>query len=81
MIAETAGIFGERMFVAAPGHEQVDELGQGREDVHQPQSRDRATHVEIRQERIEQRNGFREVVPLPEGRPRDQDQEKACFEQ
>jgi hypothetical protein len=30
---------------------------------------------------VQQRNGFREVVPLPECRPRNQDEQKTRFEE
>ena len=81
MIAEPAEVFGNRVFVAPPRHEEIDELGERGENIDEAEARHRAAHVEVGEKRFEHRNRLREVVPLPEGRPRDQDQEKACFEQ
>jgi hypothetical protein len=61
--------------------EGVCELGQRREHVHETQSRHRPANEIVRQDIAHGRQRFDEVIAVPECRPRNQDQQEACFEQ
>ena len=56
MIAKAARILANRMLVDAPRHEQIDQLGEGRQDVYEAEPRHRPANVKIGQHRIEERD-------------------------
>ena len=64
-----------------PSTEHVCQLSQCGPDIDEPEAGDRTAHVVAGQQGFERRRPFREIVPLPERRPRDQYQQQACFEQ
>jgi hypothetical protein len=66
---------------ARPGAEHVGELPDGCQDVDQAKSGDGAADEVVRQEGPEQGQRFAEVVPVPERRPGNQDEQQSGFEE
>ena len=56
VIAKAARILANRMLVDAPRHEQIDQLGEGRQDVYEAEPRHGPANVKIGQYRIEERD-------------------------
>jgi hypothetical protein len=61
--------------------EHVGELTDGGKHVDQAESRNRAAHEVVREDQPQQRHGFAEIVPIPECRPGNQDEQESGFEE
>src|SRR5579859_1162940 len=62
-------------FVMLPRREQQGEIREARVEIHEAETGDRASHEIVHRQRLEERPGLGEVVPLPERRPRQDDEE------
>ena len=80
VIAEFARRIGH-VRAASPRAEHVGELADGCQHVDQAKARDGAAHEVVREERPEERQGFAEVVAIPERRPGNQDEQQSGFEE
>ena len=66
---------------ARPRAEHIRELPNSGQDVHETESGYGAAHEVVREQGSEQGQGFAEVVPIPEGRPGNQDEQQSGFEE
>jgi hypothetical protein len=80
VIAELAGRV-RHARASSPRAEHVGQFADRGQNVYQSKPRHRPTHEVVRENRAEQGQGFAEVVPIPEGRPGDQDEQQSGFEQ
>lgn len=69
------------MLHASALHENFPQFAEGGEYVDDAQTGHGAPHEVVRQQGVQGGNGLAEVIPVPEGRPGNQDQEQARFEQ
>lgn len=81
MIAEPARILGKLTLRRPAGADEVKKFAECRQDVHEAQPGDRASHKWIPENGLESGNHRSKVVTLPEGGPRDQDEQQTCFKE
>jgi hypothetical protein len=73
-------------FLGQPGPraaaaEQVGQLAQRGEQVDDAEARNSTAHEVVGQQGAQGRDGFDEVVPIPEGGPRNEDQQQPCLDE
>jgi hypothetical protein len=78
LIADRPGI--SRQVALGSGAEHLPELAESREDIHQPKPRNGASDEVVGEHGTERRNSFRKIIAIPEGGPRDHDEQKARFQ-
>ncbi|HMD36454.1 MAG TPA: hypothetical protein VKH42_15865 [Vicinamibacterales bacterium] len=68
------------MIAIAAGNDNEREIDEPRNQVDQTEPGDRAANEVVDQQRLQRRPRQREIVPLPERRPRQDDEQKSDFE-
>jgi hypothetical protein len=70
-----------RQLRAAARPENISQFRQRSEDVDEAQPRHRAAHEIVGDQRAQAGDGLGKIIPIPERRPGNQDEQQACFEQ